>query len=244
MTCLGPYRTSRKPRSLVTDAPCRARRPPAEARLVDGYLGSVQRRQAIAAAFQTRSAFHRRVPSVPPHAVAWNENIAAATDASVWPPRLSFRHAFTRWSRARPSTPTGYSPGLPGHVPLIDFCSCVDPQAQPRPLQTPPLGSVETTARWVASPPGGCVASWALRFRGRIAALAPLRPPRRPPAPAWIYPKPFDPDTSCRSLMPFAVWKTSANGDWPDTSPSDDSFRNPWRISSPGHHGPKTAATL
>ena len=55
--------------------------------------------------------------------------------------------------RARPSSLTGYSPGLPGHVPPVDFCNCVDPQAQPRPLQTPPLVAVETTARWVAPLP-------------------------------------------------------------------------------------------
>jgi hypothetical protein len=44
--------------------------------------------------------------------------------------------------------------------------------------------------------------------------------------------------------MPFAVWKTSANDDWPDTSPSDDSFRNPRRISSPDSHGPKNVAAF
>jgi hypothetical protein len=68
--------------------------------------------------------------------------------------------------RARPSSPTGYSPGLPGHVPLVDFCNCLDPQAQPRPLQTPSLAAVVTTARWVTPPPGGRAASWAVTVQG------------------------------------------------------------------------------
>jgi hypothetical protein len=38
-------------------------------------------------------------------------------------------------------------------MPLVDFCNCVDPQAQPRPLQTPPHERGVATARRVASPP-------------------------------------------------------------------------------------------
>ena len=38
-------------------------------------------------------------------------------------------------------------------MPLVDFCNCMDPQAQPRPLQTPPLRHGVATARWVAPPP-------------------------------------------------------------------------------------------
>jgi len=88
------------------------------------------------------------------------------------------------------------------------------------------------------------------QFRGRGHAHAPPQPPRRPPAPTRIYPKRIDPDTFCRSPMPPASWKTSTNGDWPETSPSDDSFRNPWRICSPdaphtrmGHGVPLRAAS-
>jgi hypothetical protein len=140
--------------------------PPAEARLGDRHQGPFPRRQTIATAFQIRSAFHRRVPSASLRAGAWNESIAAATDASVWPPQLSFRHAFTRWSRARPTALAGYSPGLVGHVPLVDFCNCMDPQAQPRPRQTPPLvhGGNHRTAG--SAPPGGCAASWAFAVQG------------------------------------------------------------------------------
>jgi hypothetical protein len=124
-------------------------------------------------------------------------------------------------------------------VPLVDFCSCVDPQAQPRPLQTPPLVRGGSSHRTVSSadseesPPAGHS-----QFRGHADALTPPSPPRRPPASTWIYPKPFDPDTFCRSLMPPAAWKTPAGDDWPDTSPSDDSFRNPRRICSPGSPRP------
>jgi len=147
--------------------------PPAEASWVERHQGSFQQQQTIAAAFQTRSAFHRRVLAAPLRAGAWSECIAAATDASVWPPRLSFRHAFTRWLRARPSSPTGYSPGLPGHVPLVDFCNCVDPQAQPRPPQTPPHIAVETTARWVAHLPRETPPAELSRFGGQAGAFTP-----------------------------------------------------------------------
>ena len=30
---------------------------------------------------------------------------------------------------------------VPGHVPFVDFCSCVDPRAQPPTLRTPPAFS-------------------------------------------------------------------------------------------------------
>jgi hypothetical protein len=72
------------------------------------------------------------------------------------------------------------------------------------------------------------------RFRGHHDAYTPSQPPRRPPTPTWIYPKPIDPDTSCRSPMPPASWIPFTGSCWPETSPSDDSFRNPRRISSPG----------
>jgi len=71
------------------------------------------------------------------------------------------------------------------------------------------------------------------QFRGNADTVASSPPPRRPPASTWIYPKPIDPDTLSRLPMLPARWKKRACSDWPETSPSDDSFRNPWRISSP-----------
>jgi hypothetical protein len=98
MTRVGPVEPFRKPRDLVTDAPCRTALP---RRPKPAWLSSTKDPsndgKTITAIFQTRSAFHRRVHSAPLRANAWNESFAAATDASAWPPWLSFRHAFTRW---------------------------------------------------------------------------------------------------------------------------------------------------
>jgi len=62
-------------------------------------------------------------------------------------------------------------------VPLVDFCNCVDPQAQPRPRQTPPHECGVATTRRVAPPPKsrrqlGCHSS------GVTATLVRLRNPR------------------------------------------------------------------
>jgi hypothetical protein len=84
MTCVGPLQTLRKPRDLVTDAPCRTTLPH---RPKPAWPSSTEDPpnvgKSITAAFQTRSAFHRRVHSAPLRAGAWNESFAAATDASV-----------------------------------------------------------------------------------------------------------------------------------------------------------------
>jgi len=112
-------------------------------------------------------------------------------------------------TRARPKSPTGYSPEPSGHVPLVDFCNRIDPQAQPRPRQTPPHIAMASHRAVGNAAPGEAPPAGLSRFRGHHCALTPSQPPRRPPESTWIYPKPIDPDTFCRSPMSFAPGKRS-----------------------------------
>jgi hypothetical protein len=154
MTCVGPCRTAHKPRDLVTDAPCRTTHP---------------HRPKPTWPSGTKSPSDSDIPWPPPFRPE-----APSTDES--PPPRSALMLGTKTSRppliprfchlgsasntlshagmrARPRSLAGCSPGLEGHVPLVDFCNCMDPQAQPRPRQTPPLCHGVATARWVAPPP-------------------------------------------------------------------------------------------
>jgi hypothetical protein len=82
MTCVGPLETVRKPRDLVTDAPCRTVLPSRPKPVgPNSTEDPSDDSKTITAAFQARSAFHRRVHSAPSRACAWNVSFAAATDA-------------------------------------------------------------------------------------------------------------------------------------------------------------------
>lgn len=108
MTRAGPCQSLRKPRDLVTDAPCRTARPHRLASDCSGAPRALPMTTCRVATVQTRSAFHRRVPAAPLRADARTESFVAATDTSVLPPRLSFRHAFHALVGAlRPPSATG-----------------------------------------------------------------------------------------------------------------------------------------
>ena len=109
MTRVGPCRTFRKPRDLVTDAPCRTARP-SQPRpgLVEQHRGPFAQRHTIAVVFQARSAFHRRVHSARPKTNArdetsqpplmpWLSHLGSASD--------THSHA---GKRARPKLLTGF----------------------------------------------------------------------------------------------------------------------------------------
>jgi hypothetical protein len=146
--------------------------------------------------------------------------------------------------RARPKLLAGYSPDLPGHVPPVDFCNRMDPQAQPRPLQTPPLTAMASHRTVGSVAPGEAPPAELSRFRGRRAALAPPRLPRRPPAPTWIYPKPIDPDTFCRSLMPLTPWKSALATTGRKPIPPTTPFETLGGSACRARHAPKNAARL
>jgi hypothetical protein len=125
---------------LATDTPCHTPRIPRLSPVAHEVPRALSTHDApTAAAFQTRSAFHRWIPSAPPLAGA-----EGATSGPPLMPRLSRLGpaSDTRSPtslRARSSRLAGYSPERLGHVPSIDFCNCQDSRARPRTAQTPPF---------------------------------------------------------------------------------------------------------
>jgi len=109
---------------------------------------------------------------------------------------------------ARPNHRAGYSPEISGHVLSVDFYNRSDPRAQPRTLQTPATcGAVKRI------PPRGWVAlllrdsaNWTFTVRGSRHRFPGLATPTSASVRPWIYPKLFDPDTSCRASTSSALW--------------------------------------
>ena len=146
--------------------------------------------------------------------------------------------------RARPKLPTGYYTGAPR------------PRAARRLLQL--YGSTSTTptpsdpavtamashrmAGGVA--PGEAPPAELSRFRGCRAALTSPQRPRRPPAPTRIYPKPIDPDTFCRSLMPLTPWKSALATTGRKPIPPTTPFETLGGSTCRARHAPKSATRL
>jgi hypothetical protein len=130
-------------------------------------------------------------PALRPFAGAWERNARPPPVLSAWPPRPGFRHVFAALLVARSKGRTDSRRGPSGRVPLVDFCSCVDPRAQPPTLPTCPSNRPKSSAMQCRrllrvcvsqiTPGQGslqCVSSRAARLR---AACTALLPPRRRP---------------------------------------------------------------
>jgi hypothetical protein len=177
MTCAGLYRPLRKPRGLVTDAPCRTAYPN---RLTPLRVGSTKdpfhKRRTTAAAFQARSAFRRRIPSA--RGPCWRLDrgrlgrhwcLGFAASAQL-PARV---HA--QALRARPNHLAGCSPELRGHVPFVNFCNVRDPRARPPIRQTSPHLGWQATPQQ-AAPPLRAVPAGLLQLRGLPGSRRTLAP--------------------------------------------------------------------
>jgi len=233
MTCASPCQTLHKPRDLVTDAPCRT---------------TWTRRPKPTWPSGTKSPSDSGKPSPPsfrPEAPSTDESprprsvLVPGTRAS-WPPLIprfchlgSASDTLSRaGKRARPLLRTGFRRSSratcrssTSAIVWTHKHNLVLARPRRNTAVLPPRGGQRRLRR--------AVTSWVVTVQGSRRRFAPSPPPRRPPASTWIYPKPIGPDTLCRSQMLPARRKKCACNDWPETSPSDDSFRNPWRISSP-----------
>jgi hypothetical protein len=96
-------------------------------------------------------------------------------------------------------------------MPPAGFCNGIDPRAHLRAAQSPAL--VATASR-------RCTEWWIL-LRGSPAELHqargrrtnPTSPHRNDRSSRWLHPNLFDPDTSCRKLVPHKTWKPALCGD-------------------------------
>lgn len=233
MTRVGPCRTVRKPRDLITDAPCRTTRPhrpkpawPSNTKSPsngDKPLSLPSRPEAPSTdeSPPPRSALMPGTKASRPPLIPWFRHLGSASDTRSRAgirarPCLLPAHAGARGPRAARRLLQLYGP------------------TSTTPTSPNPAASMRCCHRAVGSavseepPPAGLS-----QFRGNADALAPPPPPRRPPASTWIYPKLIDPDTFCRSPMlprpgkrPLA---TTGRIPVPPTTP----FGTLWRISSP-----------
>jgi xanthine/CO dehydrogenase XdhC/CoxF family maturation factor len=160
MTCVGPVQSVRKPRDLVTDASCRTTLPPRpRPEQPSSTKDPSNDGNTITTAFQTRSAFHRRVRSA-------RSSLALGTCASRPPlmPRLSRLGSASdtrsrAGQRARPSSLAGFRRGSQATCRSSTSAIVWTHKHNPDLSKTPPLAAVKVTARWVAPLPCGNAAS-------------------------------------------------------------------------------------
>lgn len=112
-----------------------------------------------------RSALMPGTKASRPPLIPWFRHLGSASDTRS-----------RAGTRARPKSPTGYSPEPSGHVPLVDFCNRIDPQAQPRPRQTPPHIAMASHRAVGSAAPGEAPPAGLSRFRGHHCALTPCNP--------------------------------------------------------------------
>jgi hypothetical protein len=160
----------------------------------------------------------------------------AAAGTSALPPRPSVRHAFTRRlyaldpitlpaihrsSRATCRSSTSAIVWTHEHNLETSRPRCFAAMASHR---TP--GDAALARRRLLSCHGSGVTP---------SALTPAKPPRQPPSPSWIYPKPIDSDTSCCSLTPSAAWIGPRTATVRTSAPPDP-LRDHWKDQLAGAH--------
>lgn len=120
-------------------------------------------------------------------------------------------------------------------MPPADFCNGYDPRAHLRTDQSPAL--LATASRRATG--------WRDLLRSLPTELSqarghrtnPISPHRDDRSPRWLYPDLFDPDTSCRKLVPHRAWKPALRGDravrWFRTSSPNGPRRSTTRLEGP-----------
>lgn len=96
-------------------------------------------------------------------------------------------------------------------MPLAGFCNGSDPRAHLRVVQSPAAHCDGKPSRDGVAGPLARLPAELSRARGY--QTNPVNPHRDDRSPRWIYPDLFDPDTSCRELVPHKTWKPALWGD-------------------------------
>lgn len=160
---------------------------------------------------EARSAFHRQVP--PRRSSPW---LGALLRGPPLVPRLchrepSFQHAFTglSWS-ARPVSfpPIRRSPQATCRPPASATDTIPEHTFE---APSPPRSLRRQAAARRGSDP--LTRSTSRAFPGQGLPNEFNNPHRDDRSPRWLYPNLFDPNTSCRKLVPHKTWKPALRGD-------------------------------
>jgi hypothetical protein len=201
-----------EPGAVLDDASCRSpflhRADPASS---SGARTPSTRRAPPRHAFRARDAFHRQVLRTDPSLA-----LRACLSGRHWCPGFATEGPASDMSsralsRARPEClpPIRRSPRAACRLPTSTAETIHEHAPEPpRPLR---CLRRRTAARWVVIPLRSPPAELS-QVRGCRNEL-PFTPCRSDRSPQQIYPDLFDPDTSCRKLVPGTTWKTAAPGD-------------------------------